>query len=100
MSFVIGGIVVAGFAAYQLGLFDRPAFRYYEKLVDNKDQSYLIAILAFSSEKKIGKHISRLLNGVSNGIIQSTENHQVMMKSARKLITSSGNEEGTIGIGK
>jgi hypothetical protein len=99
MSLVIGGLIVAGFAAYQLGIFDRPPFRFYENLVNNKDQSYLIALLAFSTEKKIGKHICRLMNGVNNGILKSSTKSQAMLTTARRLYTSSDSEDGSVGVG-
>ena len=88
MLFLVGGIVAAGAVlAYQLGVFDRPEFKFYDTFVRSKDekQTFLYTILALSTEKSIGRHIERILTGVLKGIEGTITDSEKVLKAASTL---------------
>ena len=65
-----------GLAAHQLGLFDRPTFSLKETLVGKE----FVCVMAFKSDKNIGKHIVRLIEGVSKGIKNGLPNGALLFR--------------------
>lgn len=93
-----GGIILAGcVVGYLVGIFDRPLFEYQETLVmgddnDAKKQTFLYAIVAFSTEPKIGQHIERILDGVKMGLL-GQPNGKALMTAASQLYGPPANSE-------
>lgn len=89
--------VLLGVATYQLGVFERPTFVHHENLMDREKGHELYAIVATATEKNIGQHVMRLLNGTLQGI-NSTDTGSVHLKTAAELY---GAPEGAeyLGVG-
>jgi hypothetical protein len=90
-------VVLLGVAIYQLGVFERPTFEYHESLLDQEKGHELYAIMATTTEKNIGQHVMRLVNGTFEGI-NSTSTGPTYLKSAAELY---GAPEGAekLGVG-
>lgn len=107
MAAVAAGLVVAfvGVLSYQLGIFDRPEFVYHDSLIDSsndndkKKQNYLYAIVACTTEKNIGKHILRLMDGTKKGILETIPDAEEQMKAAVTLYEGANEKNCAVSIG-
>ena len=103
MFFLAACIIGAGIAVlvYQLGLFDRPPFLYYDSLLgnesdvvsddqrQNKKDRYLYGIVALSSKKNIGSAIKFIFTSIDDGMKECTKNAEELMQAAGKLYNGS-----------
>ena len=97
LGFAIIIVVLLGVAIYQLGVFERPKFEYHESLLEQERGHELYTIMATTTEKNIGQHVMRLMNGTFEGI-NSTSTGPGYLKAATKLY---GAPEGAekLGVG-
>jgi len=92
-SIIAVTVGIIGVIGYQLGLFDKPEFHYEATLVGREFH----AILATSTEKNIGQHVSRLLSGTQNGILALPKG-EALMKAGARLYSEEAPEKLAIGL--